>query len=187
MYSKPLENSPVQFQWKVWGSTRITKFKRRIFYFIFIGRMSSWGLLCVLIPFLARVPHCIMYEGICILYLAGLAVVGRNSLYLLFIARALWPHGLSIELALTAQYSPPDTDLPCCCCWNQFFVFNWKQRENNGVVTMDPKGVELHTAPASDKENKTKSFQPAGSARGIWGRTWLRYLAKCCLGIVGLN
>ena len=141
--------------------------------------MSSWGLLCVLIPSLACVPHCIMYEGICILYLAGLAVVGRNSSYLLFIARAMWPHGLSIELALTTQYSPPDTaqlssDLPCCCCWNQFFVFNWKQRENNGVVTMDPKGVELHTAPASDKENKTKSFQSAGSAGGIWGRTWLR-------------
>ena len=49
------------------------------------------------------IPHCIMYEGICILYLAELAVVGRNSLYLLFIALAvavLCDHGLSIELTL---------------------------------------------------------------------------------------
>ena len=107
------------------------------------------------------IPHCIMYEGICILYLAQLAVVGRNSLYLLFIAAAVWPRTLN-----TAQTSPPPTDTtqPRQGIWNQFFVFHRKQRENNGVVTMDPKGVELHTAPASDKENKTKSFHPVG-----WG------------------
>ena len=44
------------------------------------------------------IPHCIMYEGICILYLAELAVVGRNSLYLLFIAVAVWPRTLNRTL-----------------------------------------------------------------------------------------
>ena len=110
------------------------------------------------------IPHCIMYEGICILYfpeLAGLpvAVVGRNSYYLLFIAVALGDHGLSIELTLTTPHHTTtkihNTDQICCCCRNQFFVFNLKQRENNGVVTMDPKGMELHTA----RQLQTKKIQ----------------------------
>ena len=99
MYSKPLENSPVQFQWKVWGSTRITKFKRRIFYFISSdGWLVDWCLAVAVVFMLCYDPplyYVWRYEYLYFIYLAELAVVGRNSLYLLFIAVAVWPRTLN--------------------------------------------------------------------------------------------
>lgn len=194
MYSKPLENSSVQFQWKVWGSARITKFKRRIFYFIFRGRMSSWGLLCVMIPSLASVPHCIMYEGICILYLAQLAglpvaVVGRNSLYLLFIALALWPHGLSIELALTThhqiQHSSAQTCPAAAAGISSLSSIGNKEKTMGWWQWIPRVWNYIQRQLQTKKIKRNLSSQPARLGGSEAAPDW--DVAECSGGIVGLN
>ena len=130
------------------------------------------------------IPHCIMYEGICILYfpeLAGLpvAVVGRNSYYLLFIAVALGDHGLSIELTLTTpHHTTPhhhqDTQHSSDLLLLQESVlclqFETKRKQWGGDNGSQGDGI-TYSAPASDKENTTKSFQPAdeGGVRDVSG------------------